>query len=134
MMAIPTLTTAILLIIIGVGGYLAQDPNAGKVSGTALIPAGFGLVLAICGWLAFNDRLRKTVMHIAVVVGLLGAIGAPYPIIKRLVKGNDIAFHEPAVASALATTVILVIFVIMCVNSFIQARKARKLAAAQATS
>jgi hypothetical protein len=125
-MAWTTLVTAAALIITGLAGYLAQDPNAGKVSPTALIPAAFGVVLGICGLLAFKPGLRKHVMHLAAVIALIGALGAPYPIIKRLLKGSDIGFHEPAVISAFVTTLLCLLFLAMCVNSFVQARRARQ--------
>ena len=50
-MAVPTLIISILLIVVGVVGYAGQDPNpeTGKVSPTALIPAVVGGVLAVCG-------------------------------------------------------------------------------------
>ncbi len=131
MMAWPTVVTGVVLIVIGVAGYLAQDPNAGKVSPTALIPAAFGVVLGICGLLAFKDHLRKHVMHLAAVVALVGALGAPYPIVKRLVKGTDVTFHEPAVVSAFATTLVCLVFLGMCIHSFVQARRARRLRESQ---
>jgi len=126
-MAVPTLITAVLLICVGVMGYVNQDPD--KMSPTALIPAFFGGALAICGLLAFKDGMRKHAMHAAAAIALLGGLGAPYPIIKRVVKGTDVNFSEPAVVSAALTTVICFIFVGLCVNSFIQAKKARRAAA-----
>ncbi|HEY3787783.1 MAG TPA: hypothetical protein VGL71_02960 [Urbifossiella sp.] len=126
-MAIPTLIAAILLISVGITGYANQNPE--KMSWTALIPAIFGLALAICGLLAFNDRLRKHAMHAASVIALLGGLGAPYPVIKRLVKGTEVNFSEPAVISATLTTAICFALLALCVNSFIQAKKARRAAA-----
>ena len=125
-MAVPTLIAAILLIAVGVMGYASQDPD--KASPTALIPAFLGGALAICGLLAFKDTLRKHAMHAAAALALLGGLGAPYPIIKRLVKGIDVNFSEPAVVSAMLTSVICFVFVALCVNSFIQAKKARRAA------
>jgi uncharacterized membrane protein len=126
-MAVPTLIAAILLIVVGVTGYSNQDPE--KMSPTALIPAFLGIALAICGLLAFKDGLRKHAMHAAAVLALLGGLGAPYPIIKRLAKGTEVRFSEPAVISAALTTVICLVLVAMCINSFIQAKKARQAAA-----
>ena len=96
---------------------------------TALIPAFLGGALAICGLLAFKDNLRKHAMHAAAALALLGGLGAPYPIVKRLIKGTDVSFSEPAVVSAALTTVICFVFVGLCVRSFILAKKARKAAA-----
>ena len=43
------------------GTYLATETT----SKTPLIPAGFGIVFLLLGLLAFNDKLRKHVMHAA---------------------------------------------------------------------
>src|SRR5262249_47139153 len=67
-----TVVFGILLIIVGAVGF-ALSYQADKPPYTALIPAGFGLVLAILGVLARKDNLRKHVMHLAAMVGLIGA-------------------------------------------------------------
>jgi hypothetical protein len=133
MMATPTLITAILLIVVGVVGYTQQEPNpeTGKVSMTALIPAFVGGVLAICGVLAFNDKFRKHAMHFAAIVGLVGAIGGFMPLIRQYSKTGSFDPLKPSAVSGELMILICAVFVGMCVNSFIQARKAR---AAQATS
>ena len=125
-MAVPTLITAVLLIAVGAMGYASQDPE--KASITALIPAFLGGALAICGLLAFKDGARKHAMHAAAALALLGGLGAPYPIVKRLIKGTDVSFSEPAVISAALTSLICFVFVGLCVRSFIQAKKARQAA------
>lgn len=127
-MAVNALIAAVLLIVIGATGYVAQDPE--KASKTALIPAFFGGALAVCGLLAFKDGLRKHAMHAAAAIALLGGIGAPYPIIKRVANGSEINFAEPAVLSAILTTLVCFAFVVLCVRSFIAARKARQANAA----
>ncbi len=126
-MAVPTLITAVLLIVIGITGYSAQDP--GKASPTALIPAFLGGILALCGLLAFKDHLRKHAMHAAAALALLGGIGAMYPVVKRVIKGAEISISEPAVLSATLTTLVCFVFVGLCVRSFIAARKARQASA-----
>jgi hypothetical protein len=130
-MAVPAVIAGVLLVVVGIVGYTSQDPA--KTSPTALIPAIFGLILGLCGVLAiWKDSLKKHVMHAAAAVALLGMLGAPYPIFKRLAKGDDINPSEPAVVSAYLTTFICAVFLAMCVRSFTQARKAREAAAAQA--
>ena len=128
-MAVPTLITAVLLIIIGVVGYAGQDPN-GKVSITALIPAFVGGVLALCGLLAFKDNLRKHAMHFAAMVGLVGAIGGFMPLNKQLKETGTIDPMKPSAIAAELMILICLVFVGLCVRSFIMARKARKAAAA----
>lgn len=135
-MAVPTLITAVLLIIVGTVGYAGQDPNpeTGKVGMTPLIPAFVGGVLAVCGLLAFNDKARKHAMHAAAMVGLLGAIGGFMPLQRQLKNTGTI---DPLKPSALAGELMILIclaFVGLCVRSFILARKARQASAASGTS
>jgi hypothetical protein len=131
-MAVPTLITAILLIVVGVVGYAGQDPNpeTGKVSMTALIPAIIGGVLALCGLLAFNEKARKHAMHFAAMVGLFGAVGGFMPIIRQVNKTGTFDPMKPSAISGELMILICVVFVGLCVRSFILARKARKAAAA----
>ncbi|MDB5308768.1 MAG: hypothetical protein JWO38_2970 [Gemmataceae bacterium] len=129
-MAVPTLITAILLIVVGVVGYAGQDPNpeTGKVSITALIPAFLGGVLAVCGLLAFNEKVRKHAMHFAAVLGLIGVVGGFMPLQGQLKKTGTIDPLKPSAVSGELMILICAVFVGLCVNSFIQARKARKAA------
>lgn len=127
-MAVPTLITAVLLIIVGVVGYAGQDPNpeTGKVSMTALIPAFIGGVLALCGLLAFNDKLRKHAMHFAAMIGLFGAIGGFMPIMRQISKTGEFDPTKPSAVSGILMILICLAFVGLCVRSFIAARKARQ--------
>lgn len=124
-MAIPAMITGLLLIVIGVVGYAGQEGE--KASPTALIPAVFGAIIALCGVVVvFKESLRKHAMHLAAAVALIGMLGAPYPIFKRAFKGSPIDASEPAVVSAALTTLILAVFLAMCVRSFAAARRARQ--------
>ena len=126
-MAIPTLITAILLIVVGVVGYANATPgDDGKVSPTALIPAFVGGVLAVCGLLASNDKARKHAMHFAAIVGLVGAIGGFMPLIRQYNKTGSFDPLKPSAVAGELMILICLVFVGLCVNSFIQARKARK--------
>src|SRR5947209_20632878 len=96
-MAVPTLIASLLLIVVGVVSYANGTPgDDGKVSPTALIPAFFGAVLAICGLLAFKDNLRKHAMHAAAVVGLLGALGGFMPLIRQYNKTGEFDPTKPS--------------------------------------
>src|ERR1035438_5595018 len=68
-MAKVTLVFAVLLIALGVAGFL----GTGSTHYTALIPAWIGLALGIGGWLAISpdERRRKLFMHINVTIGLV---------------------------------------------------------------
>jgi uncharacterized membrane protein HdeD (DUF308 family) len=124
MMAWPTLICGALLVLVGIVAYGTSEVQ--PPPGTALIPAYFGAALIVCGALAFKDNLRKHAMHLAAVVGLLGALGGFAPLIRQISKTGE---FDPTKKSAVVgelMILICVVFVGMCVNSFIQAKKARK--------
>lgn len=124
MMAWPTIICGALLVLVGVVGYGTSEVQPPPV--TALIPAFIGGALAVCGLLAFKDNLRKHVMHLAAVIGLVGFVGGFMPLVRQIAKGGD---FDPTKKSAIAgelTILVCAVFVGMCVNSFIQAKKARK--------
>ena len=115
----------LLLIGLGLVGYFEPTTfgavgDEGK-SPTALIPAGFGAVLLLCGIIVeFAPKARKHVMHLAAMVGLLGAIGGVMPIQK-----NKMDFTKSGSVAGLLMIVICAIFVVLCVRSFVLARIAR---------
>ena len=115
-----TILFGVLLIATGLTGYV----GTGSEQKTALIPSGFGVILLICGLLAANENRRMMAMHIAVLIGLIGAIG----VIPRLIKEGQ---PTAALISKIVTLVLCVVFVVLCVRSFIQARKAREAAEAE---
>jgi len=127
-MAKPTLFIAFLLVLTGVGGFMLGHPDAGAthVSYTALIPAWVGLTLGILGVLAFNDGIRKHVMHAAAMVGLLAAGGDGFQLIKTI---NNTAtapdVRNLKIVSMSITLVLCVVFLVLCIRSFIAARRAR---------
>ncbi len=127
MMPIATILTGGLLILVGLAGYFGGEPSAdtGKVSPTALIPAGFGLVLLVLGLLALREGWRKHAMHAASAVGLLGVIGGFMPIIRQL---RNTGTFDPLKRSAVFGELMILIcavFVFLCVRSFVLARLAR---------
>jgi drug/metabolite transporter (DMT)-like permease len=128
MMAWPTLICGALLVLVGIVGYGTAEPKPGQdgPSPTALIPAGFGAALILCGALAFNDKYRKHAMHLAAVIGLIGALGGLMPIIRQVSKTGDFDPTKPSAVAGELMILICVVFVGLCVNSFIQARKARR--------
>jgi hypothetical protein len=117
-----TIVTGVLLIVLGLVGFV----GTGSEHPTALIPAGFGIALAICGFLANAPERKKLFMHIAVTLGLLGFLGTVMGVVKvvRMAAGETIARPEAAESQAVMAFITL-IFVAICVNSFIKARKAR---------
>ena len=122
-MAKLTIAFGILLILLGAGAFiiLGHHPHT-------LIPAVFGLLLAIFGALANtpDSKRRMLFMHIAVTVGLLGFLGTIPGIIGifRIWSGHVVARPDAARVQALMGTICL-IFVLLCVRSFINARRSR---------
>ena len=115
-----TILFGALLLATGLAGYF----GTGAKQLTALIPAALGLILLVCGFLASNENRRMMAMHIAVMVGLIGAIGVIPTLLK---KGQPAA----ALAAKSVTLVLCIVFVGLCIRSFIEARKAREAAAAE---
>lgn len=110
-----------LLILIGIIGYVYGIVN-GNASLTAFIPSFFGVVLAALGAVArSNEKLRKHLMHVAVIIALLGFI---MPLMRLLSKLNELQLSA-AVIAQVAMSVVCLVFVILCVRSFIDARRNR---------
>ncbi len=122
MLAGKTVAIGIGLIAVGVAGYAATSGS----SPTALIPAAFGAALVVLGWLAYEDRRRRTAMHIAAAVGLLGFLGSVRGLlgIRDLVTGAPVE-RPLAVISQSLMAVLTGVFVTLCVKSFIDARRPR---------
>jgi hypothetical protein len=123
-----TVVCGLMLVVIGGFGYANATPDAetGKVSPTALIPAFVGGLLVLLGLLAHKDNVRKHVMHLAAVVGVLGFVGGFMPLIRQQSKGVPFDPSAPAARNGLLMSLVCLVFVGMCVKSFIDARKARQ--------
>jgi hypothetical protein len=123
-MAKVTLVFALLLVALGLGGYL----GTGSLHPTALIPTWIGLVLGLFGFLAISphEGRRKLFMHINVTIGLLGFIGTAVEIIRSSLSGK--APDAIAMASKYTLAGLLLIYVVLCVRSFIASRRARSAA------
>jgi hypothetical protein len=125
----PFITILVGMSLIFLGGVGAMISNSnGAFSFTSLIPAGWGLALVVLGVLAFKASMKKHAMHVAVVLGLLGAILPMVMGIKTLVAGNPKGTSAPFFQIGMA--LVCAAFTAMCVKSFIDARKARKAAEA----
>jgi hypothetical protein len=121
-----TLVFAVLLIALGFVGYY----GTGAVYSTALIPAWFGVALGFGGLLAISpsESRRKLFMHINVTIGLLGFIGGAVEAVRGYLhaKSAGVAVDEIALASKLTMAGLLLLYVILCVRSFIAARRSGK--------
>jgi len=117
-----TIGFGVLLAIVGVTGFV----TTGSTHWTAMIPTWIGLVLAVSGLLALNPARRMLWMHIAVTVGLIGFLGTIPGVIGvvKMAMGSTVARPTAAIYQSI-TWLICLIFVGLCVRSFIAARRAR---------
>jgi hypothetical protein len=126
-MAKTTIIFAVLLVILGLGGFI----YTGSTHYTALIPTWFGLVMGVFGIMAMspNESRRKLFMHINVTLGLIGFLMAAGRALNSYgtarsegVDPNYFALGTQAVMAAL-----LLNYVVLCIKSFIDVRRARQL-------
>lgn len=123
-MAKTTIVLGVLLILLGILGFV----STGSYAPTALIPSVVGLILAILGFLALTNDVKKHAlyMHIAVTIGLLGFLGTGWSIVNYIQMKSGREFPHPvAIEEKAAMAVILLFFVLLCIGSFISARRAR---------
>ena len=114
-MAKLTIAFAGLLIVLGFVCFAMT----GMEHKTALIPAVVGILMEPMGVLALlKPNLRMHAMHGAVTVGLLGFIAGIGGLVAR--RPSGIALFE-----MVALTAITGLYVLLCVRSFISARRAR---------
>jgi hypothetical protein len=109
----------VLLIAVGLAGYVMT----GSMYPTALIPCWIGIVIGVSGFMAIAEKRRALFMHIAVTVGLLGFLGTAkgaFDFLRGQMGKFPVATEEKAL-----TALICLVFVGICVRSFIAARKAR---------
>jgi hypothetical protein len=79
-----------------------------------------------------DAKRRMLVMHVAVTVGLLGFIGSASRAVMELAKAHGEPLGDTAAVAVrfqVAMAVICLVYVGLCVRSFIAARRGGKLAA-----
>lgn len=118
-----TISYALLLIVMGIGGYFYFD----QASKTILIPAYFGVVVLVVGLIARKEKFLKHAMHFAAMLGLLGILASfkGFLQLPTLVGGGEV-LRPNAVVMQSGMFVLSAIFVTLCVMSFIRVRKAKK--------
>jgi hypothetical protein len=108
----------IILCVLGLYGYF----GTGMVSVTALIPLFIGLPIIILGLLAFDEQKLKHSMHAASVLVLLGLIGSLYRLAHNIILGNI----GSSSLILILMSIICIVFLVLAINSFVEARKARE--------
>jgi hypothetical protein len=124
-MAKITMVFGIVLVLLGVVSYI----GTGSAHPTALIPTWFGLALGIGGFLAISpsEKRRKIVMHINVTIGLLGFIGAAVKAVTGYgaARSAGVDPDMKAIGAQIAMAAILLVYIKLCVDSFLAARRKR---------
>jgi len=121
-----TLIFAALLVALGLAGYFytgAQHP-------TALIPTWIGLVLALGGWLSMSPSpgRRMFFAHVNITVGLVAFLASIVEIFRGISHAHAIGveMNPIALASKITLAALLALYLILCVYSFIAARRSNK--------
>jgi hypothetical protein len=117
-----TFFVAVLLLAVGLGGFVASAAHAP----TALIPAILGVLLGVCAAVARNAKARMHAMHAAVLLALLGLLGSLRGVLQlpALLSGQTVARPLAVVAQSL-TVVLCLGYLVVAIRSFIQARRQR---------
>ena len=117
---VTTIVYGALLIVLGVTGYFM----IGMKSVTALITAFLGIIILVSGVLAQKESRRKLFMHIALVFGLLGLLGtaSALPSLFTMLGGEEVT-RPGAVIGKSVTAILSLVFLIIGVKSFIDARR-----------
>jgi amino acid permease len=130
-----TIVFGALIALVGVAGFIETH------FWHALIPVVLGILLALLGLLAnTNDQKRRMLaMHIAVTLALLGFLGTIPGLIAMVrfltgthqetasehVQVGTLSVHQLAAEVQSVTSILCLIFVLLCVRSFIAARRNR---------
>ncbi len=123
-MAKLTIALGILLLLLAVAGFIAT----GSSHPTALIPGAVGLLFVIFGALANSPDAKKRMlwMHVAVTVALLMFLGTIPADIDVIRLSHGVTFPHPvAIEEKAAMSLLCLLFVLLCVRSFIAARRQR---------
>ena len=118
----PMLTIVLggLLVLLGVVGFVMT----GSEHYTALIPAFAGILFVLCGGIAMLPNARKHAMHAAAALALIGFVGTVPGIIKLIQWGaGSVPARPAAVVSQAIMAGLTLLFVALCVRSFIHARR-----------
>jgi hypothetical protein len=119
-----TIAVGLLLILLGVGPYLTLFVIAeGTPSFTALIPTFLGIPILVLGLLAQKDSLRMHAMHLVSLLALIGFVLPAGRLAMQLAKGS--AMKPMAAASLILMAVLCGTLLLLCVKSFLDARRAR---------
>lgn len=118
-----TTTFGTIFIFLGLLGWFLTD----RVSMTALIPTFFGLTMVVLARIAeLKENLRKHIMHAVVLIVLLGVFGSASGLVKFIGSLFGGELERPiAVYLQALYAVLSIVFIVLAVRSFIEARRAK---------
>jgi uncharacterized membrane protein len=110
----------IIFILMGLISYFGISSE----SVTALIPALGGVPLLFLGWAALNEKYLKHSMHAAAILMLLGFAGTVGGLIKffRMLGGAEFE-RSSAITVQAIIAILCLVFLILAVKSFVDARR-----------
>lgn len=122
-----------MLCVLGVLSYgMGAQAGSAVRSPTALIPALFGALLLLLGFGALiKPGARKHFMHAAAAVALLGTLGG---LVMFVLRFNSDRVTALAKGAMLTMGLLSLILLVLCIRSFIAARRAREAGATPTTT
>ncbi len=114
----------LLLMLLGGGAFGYVYQTKAELQYTALIPAGFGILLIVFGLVARNEKARMHAMHGAALLGLIGFAVPACMVAAVFINGTT--FEPVRHGEQTAMAVLCLAFLGLCVKSFIDVRVARK--------
>ena len=117
-MSMPKITVALgfLLVLQGIGFYVGTSSK----SITALIPAFVGLPILVLGIVALKASARKHAMHLTAALATLGLLAA----LGRIASAG-LSFSAAGI-SVLLLALLTGGFLVLCVKSFVDARRRQR--------
>ena len=118
-----TIGLGILLIFLG----LAFFGSTGFSKYTALIPLPLGFLFILLACWAKAEKWQKLAMHIASLLGLIGAVPLfiALPKIIKLLQGNEIQRPLAAIEMS-AMGLLCALYFVFCLKYFLDRRRERK--------
>ena len=121
-MAKTSIAFGIVLIVLGLISYFGISSE----SITALIPTFLGIPVLLLSYIALNEKYLKHAMHGTAVLMLLGFGGTVGGLIKFFrMLGGEVFDRPSAITIQAIMALICLIFLIIVIKSFIDARRKR---------
>lgn len=95
----------VLLMVLGVGGYVAS----GMASPTALIPAFFGMAISMLGYYGRNPETSRSAMYLAMGLAVVGLLGSARGVLglPTLLAGGDVARPAAVISQSLMAVILI---------------------------